>query len=168
MSDRTDEDSVGAAAGEATVDSDTGAGDRSDRGRDERDPSTRVANEERRRKSSVYSGLIAALGAWVAVSVLVFESGEAALWNNALAGAALILVAGSNGYRLSRDEPLSLGLTALAAVLGIWLVVSAAAIGMIGSLFWSTVATGVLIVALAAYNAYEAREARTVATDASV
>ncbi len=169
MSDRTDEtdaDPAAAAAGEADIDSGTGAGDRPDRGRDERDRSTRIANEERRRTSSITSGLVAALGAWVAVSVLVFETGEASLWNNVLVGAAIVLVAGTNGYRLTRDEPLSLGLTALAAVLGSWLVVSAVAIGMIGSLFWSTVAAGLLIVILAGYNAYEAREARRIVTDA--
>lgn len=147
------------------VDSGTGAGDRPNTGPDPRDESTQIANEERRRKTSVISGLVAALGVWVAASVLIFDASETVLWNNALVGAAVFLAAGYNGYRLSNDIPLSIGVAALVAVLGIWLIVSAALFGMLEMLFWSTVATGLLIAGLAGYNAYEAREAQAVATE---
>lgn len=149
----------------ADVDSGTGVGERPDVGRDRRDESTRVANEERRRKTSVVSGLIAAIGAWVALSVLVFDVGRGALWNNVLVGAVVFVAAAYNTYRVTNDVPLSVGVSTLVAVLGIWLIVSAAVLGMLASPFWSTVAAGLLIAGLAGYNAYEAREARAVAAE---
>ena len=155
----------------ADVDSGTGVGDRPDEGRDRRDETTQVANEERRRKTSVVSGVIAIIGAWVALSVLVFDLGEAALWNNVLVGTLVFLAAGYNVYRLSNDIPLSVGVSSLIAVLGIWLLISAALLempagaGLADSPFWSTIGSGFLIAGLAGYNAYEAREARAVATE---
>ncbi|TYT60510.1 SPW repeat domain-containing protein [Natrialba swarupiae] len=149
----------------ADVDSGTGVGDHPDGGPDPRDDSTQVANEERRRNTSIVSAIVAAIGAWVALSVLVFDVGGASLWNNVLVGAVILLAAGYNVYRLSNDIPLSVGVSTLVAVLGIWLIVSAALLGMLGSLFWSTLAAGLLVTGLSGYNAYEAREARTVATE---
>ncbi|RQH01278.1 SPW repeat domain-containing protein [Natrarchaeobius oligotrophus] len=147
------------------VDSGTGAGDRDDRGRDPRGDSTQIANEERRRNTALVSAIVAAIGAWVALSVLLFEVGEASLWNNVLVGAVVFFAAGYNVYRLSNDIPLSVGIASLVAVLGIWLIVSSALLGMLGSLFWSTLVSGLLVAGLSGYNAYEAREARTVATE---
>lgn len=150
----------------ADVDSGTGVGDRPDR-RDPRDESTAIADEERRRKTSVLSIVIAALGVWAAVSVLAFDTGAAALWNNLLAGAFVAIAAGYNFYRLSNDIPLSIGVASLVAILGIWLIISPALLEMTGMLFWSTLGAGLLIAALAGYNAYEARGARRVATEST-
>ncbi|ELY67608.1 SPW repeat domain-containing protein [Natrinema versiforme] len=150
----------------ADIDSGTGVGDGERAGgRDPRDESTQVASEERRRKTSVVSLLVAVLGAWVALSVLVFETAAAPLWNNVLVGVVVLAAAGYNYYRVANDVPLSTGIASLIAVLGIWLIVSAALLEMTGGLFWSTLATGLLIAGLAGYNAYEARDARTVATE---
>jgi hypothetical protein len=150
----------------ADIDSGTGVGDgERSGGRHPNDESTRVAIEERRRKTSVISLLVAVLGAWVAVSVLVFQTAAPPLWSNLLVGLVILAAAGYNYYRVINDVPLSTGIATLIAVLGIWLIVSAALLEMTGSLFWSTLATGLLIAGLAGYNAYEAREARTVATD---
>ncbi|SEW09442.1 SPW repeat domain-containing protein [Natrinema salifodinae] len=147
------------------IDSGTGVGDRPDAGRDPRDESTQVANEERRRKTSVISLLVAVLGGWVAASVLVFDTAAAPLWNNVLVGLVVLAAAGYNYYRLTNDVPLSTGIASLVAILGIWLIVSAALLEMTGGLFWSTLATGLLVAGLAGYNAYEAREARSVTTE---
>ncbi|QLG48998.1 SPW repeat domain-containing protein [Natrinema halophilum] len=149
----------------ADIDSGTGVGDRPSAGRDPRDESTQVANEERRRKTSVLSLLVAALGAWVTLSVTVFETTAASHWNNVLVGLVVLAAAGYNYYRLINDIPVSTGIASLIAVLGIWLIVSTALLRMTGSLFWSTLATGLLIAGIAGYNAYEAREARRVATE---
>ncbi|WP_226007526.1 SPW repeat domain-containing protein [Natrinema salinisoli] len=153
----------------ADIDSGTGIGDgERSGGRDPRDESTRVANEERRRKTSVLSLLVAVLGAWVALSVLIFDTEAAPLWNDVLVGLVVAVAAGYNYYRVTNDVPLSTGIATLVAVLGIWLIVSAALLEMTGVLFWSTLATGLLIAGVAGYNAYEAREARAVATDSGV
>lgn len=150
----------------ADIDSGTGFGDgERSGGRDPRDESTQVANEERRQKTSVVSLIVAALGLWVALSVLVFDTAAAPLWNDVLVGLVVAAAAGYNYYRVINDVPLSTGIASLIAVLGIWLIISAALLGMTGGLFWSTLAAGLLIAGLAGYNAYEAREARTVATE---
>lgn len=149
------------------VDSETGVGDNPD-DRDPRDENTQIATEERRRNTPFISALVALLGVWIAGSVLVYDVSEAALWNNVLVGAVVFLTAGYNYYRLSNDIPLSAGVATLVSVLGIWLIVSTALLGMLGSLFWSTLVTGLLIAGLSGYNAYEAREARSVATDSDV
>ncbi|AEH37081.1 SPW repeat protein [Halopiger xanaduensis] len=148
----------------ADIDSGTGVGDNPN-DRDPRDESTRIVSENRRRNTPLISAIIAVLGAWTALSVLVFESGEAATWNNVLVGIAVVAAAGYNYYRLHNDIPLSAGVASLVGVLGIWLIISAALLEMAGGLFWSTLATGLLVAGLAGYNAYEAREARTVATE---
>ncbi|RQG91298.1 hypothetical protein EA462_04740 [Natrarchaeobius halalkaliphilus] len=147
-----------------TVDSGTGYGDRSSDGRDPRAESTRVANEERRRNTAIVSAVVAAIGAWVALSVLVFDAGESSLWNNVLVGGVVFVAAGYNTYRIRSDVPTSIGITTLVAVLGIWLIVSSALFGMLESLFWSTLVSGLLIAGLSGYNTYEAREAQAIAS----
>jgi len=149
----------------ADIDSGTGFGDRTETGRDPRDDPTQVADEERRRKTSVISLLVAALGVWVALSTVVLETVAAPLWNNVLVGLVVGAAAGYNYYRLANDIPLSTAIASLVAILGIWLIVSAALLEMTGSVFWNTVASGLLVAGLAGYNAYEARDARTVATE---
>ncbi|MHC3437540.1 SPW repeat domain-containing protein [Natrialbaceae archaeon A-gly3] len=127
------------------------------------DESTMVASEDRRRNMALVSGIAAIVGAWAALSVLIYDVGEATLWNNVLVGAVVFLAAGYNFYRMQNDIPLSLGVAGLVTLLGIWLIVAAALFGMTGGMFWSTIASGLLIAILAGYNTYEAREARQVA-----
>ncbi|WP_247002085.1 SPW repeat domain-containing protein [Halosolutus gelatinilyticus] len=148
-----------------TVDSGTGVGDRGDRGRDRRDESTRIANEERRRTMPFISAIIAVLGAWVALSVFVYDVSQTTLWNNVLVGAVVFLAAGYNFYRVRNDVPLSVGIAGLVALLGLWLIIAPALLAMTTGPFWSTLVTGLLIAGLAGYNAYDAREARSVATE---
>ncbi|MFC4438798.1 MULTISPECIES: SPW repeat domain-containing protein [Natrialbaceae] len=146
------------------TDSGTGVGDRGDRGRDPRDDSTQVANEERRRNTPFISVIIAAIGAWVALSVLVYDFGAASFWNNVLVGSVVFVAGTYNYYRLVNDAPLSVGVASLVALLGIWLIIAPALLEMVNG-FWSTLVSGMLIAGLAGYNAYEAREARSVATE---
>lgn len=154
------------------TDSGTGVGDRDDTGRDPRDETTQIANEERRRKVSVISALVAAIGVWVTLSVIaIYDVSAASFWNNVLVGTVVFLAGAYNYYRVVNDIPLSVGISGLVALLGIWLIVSPAllempvGLGLTESPFWSTLASGVLIAALAGYNAYDARDARRVATE---
>ena len=132
---------------------------------DPRDETTQVANEERRRKVSFISGIVAVLGLWVAVSVLLFDVGQATVVNNVLVGVAVLLAAGYNYRRLSNDVPLHVGVGSLLTILGVWLVVATLVFEMVGMVFWSTLASGLLIAGLAGYNAYEARAAEAAVTD---
>lgn len=133
--------------------------------RDPLDEPDQIANEERRRNTAFVSGLVAVLGAWVALSVLVYDVSQAAFWNNVAAGGVVFLAGGYNYYRQYNGVPLSVAVAALVAILGVWLVVAAAAFALTTGAFWSTLVSGVLIAGLAGYNAYESREARAVAAD---
>lgn len=130
---------------------------------DPRDESTQVANEERRRGVSMLSAVVAVTGLWVALSVFVLEVGEASLWNNLLVGSVVLLAGTYNYFRVSRDEALSVALTTLLSLLGVWLIVAAVVFDMLGLLFWSTALAGVLIAGLSGYQIYESREARAAA-----
>lgn len=140
---------------------------RVDPDRDPRDDSTQIANEERRRRAPMISGIVAVIGAWVGLSVFLYDVGAATFWNNVLVGAVIFLAGVYNSYRLSSDVPLSVGVASLVTLLGIWLLVAAPLLEMVGGIFWSTLVSGLLVAGLAGLNAYEAREARSVATDES-
>lgn len=157
-SDAVRRDEVGARAGTGGTDAVT-----VDPERDPRDEPTQIATEERRRSTPFVSAIVAAIGAWVVASAFFFEAEAASLWNGVVVGAVVFLAAGYNFYRVSNDIPPSTGVGSLVAVLGLWLIASAALLGMPGGLFWSTVVSGLLIAGLAGYDAYESREARTVA-----
>ena len=144
----------------------TGAATVVDPERDPRDEPTQIANEERRRNTVVASGIVVVLGAWVVISAFVYDVTDATLWNNVVVGTVVVLAAGYNYYRQSNDVPLSIGVATLVALLGIWLVVSAALLEMSAGAFWSTLVSGLLIAGISGYNAYESREARTISTDA--
>lgn len=114
-----------------------------------------------RRLTRVASGVAALLGAWVAVSAVVYGTGDAALWNNVLVGAAVFLGAGYNYYRRLTDHPSSPGVAGLVALLGIWLILAAAVLGLAGGAAWSTAISGLLVAVLSGYALYEARESPT-------
>ena len=134
---------------------------------DEPDPrdDPQVANEDRRRGPPFVSGLVALLGAWVVLSVFVYDVTTATFWNNLIVGVVVVLAAGFNVYRQRNDVPLSTGAAALAAMCGLWLLVAPVAYEMAAGAFWSTIVTGLLIAALAGYDTYEAREARAVTAE---
>lgn len=132
--------------------------------RDPRDESTQIANEERRKQTPVLSAIIAGLGLWVALSGLLLDAGatSTAVTNNLLVGLVIALAAGYNYYRVRNDVPLSPVVASLVAILGLWLIVAAPALGMVGALFWSTFVAGLLVVGLSGWTVYSAREARSV------
>lgn len=133
--------------------------------RDPRDEPDQIANEQRRRNTAIVSGIVAVIGAWVAISVFVYDVAQATFWNNVVVGVVVFLAAGYNYYRQYNDIPLSIGVASLVALLGIWLIVATAFLDMAAGAFWSTLVSGLLIAGLAGYNAYESREARAVTTE---
>lgn len=127
--------------------------------RERREPPGRAA-AGRRRIGRITSGIAALLGAWVALSALVYGMDAAALWNNVLVGAVIFLGAGYEYYRGLTASPPSLGAAGLIALLGIWLIVAVAVLGLSGGAAWSTAISGLLVAALAGYTLYEARGER--------
>lgn len=129
-------------------------GGRERRGRRER------AATDRQRIGRIASGVAALLGAWVAVSAFGYGMEAAALWNNVLVGAVILLGAGYEYYRGLTGHPPTLGVAGLVALLGIWLIVAVAALGLAGGAAWSTAVSGLLVAVLSGYALYESREAR--------
>jgi peptidoglycan/LPS O-acetylase OafA/YrhL len=85
----------------------------------------------------------------------MFESTEAAVWNDTMLGTAIFLLAGYNFYRLSKNRLASTGAAALAALLGLAALASPMFVEM-GSdeLATATMAGGLVVAILSTYNAY--------------
>ncbi|SEW31445.1 SPW repeat domain-containing protein [Halobacterium jilantaiense] len=101
------------------------------------------------------SALVAIAGLGLVAYPFVFESTDAAVWNDTMLGTAVFLLAGYNFYRLSKNRLASTGAAALAALLGIAALASPTFVEM-GSddLATATMAGGLVVTVLAAYNAY--------------
>ncbi|AEH37141.1 SPW repeat domain-containing protein [Halopiger xanaduensis] len=101
------------------------------------------------------SAIVALAGLGLVAYPFIFESTDTATWNDTLTGTGIFLLAGYNFYRLSKDRLASVGVASLAAVLGLWALVSPAVIEMGSSeLAMTTAGGGLLVAALSAYNAY--------------
>lgn len=101
------------------------------------------------------SAIVALIGLYVVASPFIFESTDAATWNDTLVGTGIFLLAGYNFVRLSRDRLASVGVASLAVLLGLWLVAAPFIIDM-GSdvLATGTMISGAATAVLSAYNAY--------------
>lgn len=108
------------------------------------------------------SALAALAGLGLVAAPFVFEATETAIWNDTITGTAIFLAAGYNFYRLSKDRLASVGAAALAALLGVWALVSPYVMEM-GSteLATTTMGLGLIVAALSAYNAYANNKADT-------
>lgn len=117
------------------------------------------------RGSKLLAGLASLFGAWVALSPFVYGdvadgiSLAAAGWNNVIVGTAIFLVAGANFYRLSKERNVSRAAAGLVALLGLWLLVAPFITFTMGTMFWSTVVSGLIVAAIGAYNAYKGSQA---------
>lgn len=108
------------------------------------------------------SAIVALAGLGLVAYPFMFESTGAALWNDAIVGTAIFLVASYNFVRLSQDRLASVAAASLATLLGLWALISPAVIEMGSSELATTTAAGGLIVAvLSAYNAYANKKADT-------
>ena len=101
------------------------------------------------------SAIVALAGLGLVAYPFMFESTDAALWNDTVVGTAIFVAAGYNFVRLSRDRLASVAAASLATLLGLWALVSPAVIEMGSSeLATTTAAGGLVVAALSAYNAY--------------
>ncbi|WP_336344674.1 SPW repeat protein [Halalkalicoccus ordinarius] len=106
------------------------------------------------------SAIVALVGLYLVASPFIFEATETAIWNDRLVGTAIFLLGGYNFYRLSKDQLGRSSIASLAALLGLWALISPYVIEM-GSteLARSTVISGLIIAVLSAYSAYANDEA---------
>lgn len=111
------------------------------------------------------SAVVAVIGLWLAASPFVYDTSRVALWNNAVVGGAVVLLAGYTFYRLWKEYRPDVGSTSLAALLGLWAAASPFLLSF-GSdgMVWSTMASGIAIAVLSGYSAYESRRTETART----
>lgn len=108
------------------------------------------------------SGLAALAGAILLVSPFVLEATTAAVWNNGIVGAAILIIAGYNGYRLQNDRPMIVGTMWLVALLGLWTIAAPFAFEIgAEALLWTNVVLGIVVALLAAGVANAGRKMRT-------
>lgn len=119
------------------------------------------------------SALIALAGLWLIgealfVDLLLEEStvlGIEDFWNDLIVGVALATLGGYNYSRRANETLGSAGVAGLAALLGLWLVISPFALGIEVNIteitpelgFWHDVVVGLLVFGFSAYSAYETR-----------
>lgn len=101
------------------------------------------------------SGFVALVGAWIAVSPVLYAPSEVALWNNVLVGVAIAIVA-SAGFLLVWDRDVTnVAAASLVALLGIWTILAPLVVGFQEpGLAWSNVGAGAVVALVAGYHAY--------------
>ncbi|MDZ7730867.1 MAG: SPW repeat protein [Natrialbaceae archaeon] len=120
--------------------------------------SQRLAADREPPATTWLSGLAALVGIWIVVSNVVWEPTQAGLWNNAIVGVAILLVAGFNYYRLANNRPSNVAAMTLVALLGLWMIISPFAFEVGHELLlWSAVVSGIIVGICGAYVAYERR-----------
>lgn len=120
------------------------------------------------------SAIIALAGLWLVIEPFLFGVLAGNLWNDVIVGVLLIALGGYNYYRRANEELGSAAAAGLAALLGLWLIVSpwvyGAEIGTVNVTtelgFWNDVIVGLIVLVLGAYSVYEARDVDVATTAA--
>lgn len=107
------------------------------------------------------SGLVAVIGLWIAVSPAIFDATDTGLWNNVIVGAAILLIAGFNFYRIMNGQSSLFAAMGLVVLLGAWTIIAPFAIDIgVDELLWSGAIAGVLVVLFGGYVALTTRSVR--------
>lgn len=112
------------------------------------------------------SAVVAVLGLWLLVQVVVFDPIAGNLWSDVIVGLALLVLGGFNYYRRADDRLGSAAVGGFVALLGLWLIATPFLLGApegggpveMDVAFWNDVVVGVLVFLLGAYSTYEARD----------
>lgn len=99
------------------------------------------------------------VGIWIIVAEAFYKLSTVEFWNSIVVGGAIVIFA---GYSMSRSaSTLSrIGMSGLAALLGIWLVITPWTIGVTGSLMWSFAASGLIVALLSGARTFLVFEGR--------
>jgi len=118
------------------------------------------------------SAVVGLVGLWLLLESVLFEVVAAQLWNDLVVEALLVAVGAYNYYQQTSGAGRSVGVAAVAALLGLWLVatpfVYGVAAGQIPGTatagFWNDVVVGPLTLGLGAYSAYRIHDTRGTVT----
>lgn len=114
------------------------------------------------------SALIALLGIWMILQAILFDLAATQVWNDVLVGVFLAAVGAYNYSRRSNEQLGSVGAAAVAAILGLWLIIAPFVLGVDAGAtetandlgFWNDIIVGLLALVLGAYSAYKIRDWR--------
>lgn len=113
-----------------------------------------LAIDQARTNVRFASGLDIVAGLWMIVApfVLGYSAFPAALWNSVIAGAAIVLLAGS---RETREGYKHSGPSWLNAAIGVWLLVSPffLAFSAVEAALWNHVIIGIAVIVFALWSA---------------
>jgi len=102
------------------------------------------------------SGINVLAGLWFIVVPFWFGSATNQLWSGVISG-IVVAVLGAYDYWLeSRGEPANSGAAGIAALFGLWMIVSPFVFPAGTALLWSDVVGGIIVAVLGGYNVYDA------------
>lgn len=100
-------------------------------------------------------GTSAVFGAWIVLSTYLFQLTSAHFWNDVIVGGAIVVLAGYSATKAIGSP----GASGLAAVLGLWLIVTPFVYAGAGAAaMWSDVLSGIVVAVASGYNIYETGE----------
>lgn len=136
---------------------------------DERTASRTTHDRNTEEHGKWLSALIALLGLWLVVEMLLVDLAVVQLWNDLIVGSLLLATGGYNFYQ-QRDEYFgSVSAATIAALLGLWLILAPFVFspglpgGEIGLnvAVWNDLVVGAITFALGAFSAYRIRNWRS-------
>ncbi len=114
------------------------------------------------RSVMMLTGLASLIGLWVLVTPFAFEATDEGLWSNAIAGFLVFLIAGMAFYSIMYKKTINMVLPAIAAVIGLYIVVSPYVFDIgVDELLWSNVVAGLVVFVLTGYSTYAVRDGIT-------
>ncbi|RDI70732.1 SPW repeat protein [Halopelagius longus] len=114
------------------------------------------------------SAVIGLLGLWMLAQAVLFELAASQFWNDVLVGALFLVVGAYNYYRRSNERIGNVAAAAVAALVGLWLIVAPFVLGVDAGAtetandlgFWNDVVVGLIAAVIGGYSAYKARDRR--------
>lgn len=129
------------------------------------DPHTRGPGGERY-PGLVLSALVALIGLGTVGSAVLSQPGEAAAAAIVLLGGIVTIAGAYNTLRRAIEIRPSIAADVATVACGLCLVLTALTVDRTAPVFWSGLAGGALVAALAGYDGYRTRENRSIARDA--
>lgn len=102
-----------------------------------------------------FAALAALLGLWTVATPFVWSAPDALVWSNVAAGAVVAILAGFVAWKAWDDERVHVAVPAVAALVGLWVLVSPFAFESVAeSVTYSNVIAGLLAAVLVGYTGY--------------
>lgn len=113
-----------------------------------------------------FSMLAALIGIWILASPFVFEATDEGMWNNVIVGSVVFVLGAYAVFRTMNELSVSIIVTALIAILGLWAVIAPYAFDIgVNELLWSNIIAGLVVFLTSVYATYLDRNQRATRPD---